>query len=117
MFTYNILGRNIFMYPGRFYIPNNYMPRMAGGSAILGSLTKGIRNFNWSKLLTGANKTLNVMNQAIPLVKQAKPMINNVRSIMKIAKAFGSETNIKKNDTNNSTALTKKETDYPTFFA
>lgn len=119
------------MNPNRFFIPgymgmtNNMMSaspmirmasntmanpvgRMAGigsttrGMGLFSRITNGIRSVNWSGLLNNANKTLNVVNQAIPLVRQAGPMVNNMRSMMKIAKAFGSETNgSRRNNGNN----------------
>lgn len=101
------------MNPGRFYMPGymgmgnssiispmmrmaNYAPR---GMGLFSRITSSIRSVNWSGLLNGANKTLNVVNQAIPLVRQAGPMVNNMRSMLRIAKAFGSET-VKTNSNN-----------------
>lgn len=95
------------MNPGRFYMPGymgmrnlpmsssmlgmaNSAPRSAG---LFSRITSGIRSINWGGLLNNANKTLNVVNQAIPLVRQAGPMFSNMRSMLRIAKAFGSETN------------------------
>lgn len=104
------------MNPERFYIPgymgmgNNMisarpMLKMASsaprGIGLFSRITNGIRSVNWGGLLNNANKTLNVMNQAIPLVRQAGPMVNNMRSMLKIAKVFGSETT-SGNRTNNS---------------
>jgi len=93
------------MNPGRYFAPNMGMmgirnvtpfavnsqvvPRSAGLFSRIGS---GIRSVNWGGLLNGANKTLNVVNQTIPLVKQAKPMFSNMRSMIRLAKAFGNET-------------------------
>lgn len=106
------------MNPNRFFMPsymrmannipmfNNVMSnpiRMTSnlgntmrGTGLFSKLTSGIRSVNWGGFLNGANKTLNVVNQAIPLVRQAGPMVNNMKSMMKIARVFGSETtNIK----------------------
>jgi len=104
------------MNPGRFYIPNymgmrnipNYMGMrnipiynsMLGlnthsvpkGIGLFNKITNSIRSVNWSGLLTNANKTLNVVNQAIPLVRQAGPMVSNVKNMLMVAKAFGNET-------------------------
>lgn len=94
------------MNPGRFYTPGymgmrtipmsnsmlgitNSAPR---GLGLFSRIANGIRSINWSGLLTNANKTLDVVNQAIPLVRQAGPMVNNMKSMLRIAKAFGSET-------------------------
>ena len=95
------------MNSGRFFIPNmNTIPFMRPGfNTVMNSsmimsrntnmierLVNGIKSFNWRGLLSGANKTLNVVNQTIPLIKQAKPMVGNVRSMIQLAKAFGKET-------------------------
>jgi len=93
------------MNPGRFYTPNYIGVRnipiynsMFGvtnsrGIGLFSKITNGIRAVNWNGLLSNANKTLNVVNQAIPLVRQAGPMVNNMKSMLRIAKAFGNETN------------------------
>ena len=91
------------MNPGRFFMPGmgfgaipsmgmnmapafrmgSSIPAMNGlgmvpkSSGIFGKIGSGLKAFNWSGLLTGANKTLNVVNQTIPLIRQAKPMVNN----------------------------------------
>jgi hypothetical protein len=91
------------MNPGRFYLPStganaipmirgSYMP-LSRNLGLFGRITNSIKTFNWGGLLNGANKTLNVVNQTIPLVRQAGPMLNNMKSMLKIARAFGSETN------------------------
>lgn len=99
------------MNPGRYFMPNmvgmgmratpamgNMManaPMMAAGGrgmGLFGRIGSALRSFNFSGLLSGANKTLNVVNQTIPLIRQAKPMVNNMKSMFKLAKAFGNET-------------------------
>lgn len=92
------------MNPGRYFMPNmggmglgypplmNMSVPMTRNLGIFGRLGNSIKSFNWSGLLSGANKTLNVVNQTIPLIRQTKPMINNMKSMFKLAKAFGSET-------------------------
>ena len=101
------------MNPGRFFMPgmgSNIGPMMTMGFptrnvGLFGRLTNSIKSFNWSGLLNGANKTLNVVNQTIPLVRQAGPMFNNMKSMMRIAKVFGNETTSRSlnSKTNNST--------------
>ena len=98
------------MNPGRFFMPGymgirsmpmstSMMSPMMGmantasrGTGLFSRITNGIRSVNWSGFLNNANKTLNFVNQAIPLVRQAGPMVNNMKSMLRIAKAFGSET-------------------------
>ena len=100
------------MNPGRMMMPNMaFAPIMRaqamapGGMGLFGRIGSGLRSFNWSGLLSGANKTLNVVNQTIPLIKQAKPMVGNVKSMLRLAKAFGSET-ISRNGSNNNSRRT-----------
>lgn len=91
------------MNPGRFFIPgmgNNITPMMGGNFllsrgrlGLFGRITNSFKTFNWGGLLNGANKTLNVVNQTIPLVRQAGPMFNNMKSMLRLAKVFGNETN------------------------
>ena len=99
------------MNPGRFYLPRmgasispmmgaNYLPTR-GSIGLFGRITNSLKSINWSGLLSGANKTLNVVNQTIPLVRQAGPMFNNMRSMLRVAKLFGSETNSRNNTNNN----------------
>lgn len=96
------------MNPGRYFMPNMAMNPMvirnaygmSRGPSFLGKIMHSIRSFNWSGLLNGANKTLNVMNQTIPLIREAKPMVSNVRNMVKLAKAFGHETNKQRSVTN-----------------
>lgn len=132
------------MNSGRMMMPNMaFAPIMRaqamapGGMGLFGRIGSGLRSFNWSGLLSGANKTLNVVNQTIPLIKQAKPMVGNVKSMLRLAKAFGSETisrngsnnnsrrtnNINKENKNITTNTVKKESNdnfsndsYPNFF-
>lgn len=89
------------MNPGRFFMPrigSNVRPIIGAGylparnASLFGKIGSTLRSFNWSGLLNGANKTLNVVNQTIPLVRQAGPMINNMKSMLRIAKVFGNET-------------------------
>lgn len=119
-----------FMYPGRFYIPNNFgfngnmvnnlmtsgpMTRMVStpprNIGLFRKITNGIRSVNWGGLLNNANKTLNVVNQTIPLVRQAGPMLNNMKSMVRIAKAFGNETNSKRNNSINNNYIINNRND------
>jgi hypothetical protein len=103
------------MNPGRFFIPGNIrigsipfsspaigpIATTARNAGLFSRISNGVRSFNWSGLLTNANKTLNVVNQAIPLVRQAGPMVSNMKNMLKIARVFGNETANKSNINNN----------------
>ena len=128
------------MNPERFFLPNfsnQFTPLIRTGylpnAGLFSRITSSIKRFNWSGLLNGANKTLNVVNQTIPLVRQAGPMVNNMKNMFKIAKAFGNETTRKKQENNilnnsgssninyveNEANIQKKEVvnnNYPNFF-
>ena len=80
---------------------NNYYPyfnynipyRTAMPSGIIRSipttsLGATARTFNFSSLLNGASRTLNVINQAIPVINQAKPVWNNMKTMFRVAKEF-----------------------------
>ena len=86
------------MNPGRYFIPN-YVPNyhIPIRQGLFTRLFGGIRSVNWGGLLNNANKTLNVVNQTIPLIRQAGPMFNNLKNMLRLAKAFGNETNKKNN--------------------
>ena len=127
------------MNPGRYFIPNmrfnpfiqmpiNPMIRNqmlnTRTPRLLNRIINGIKTYNWKNLLSGANKTINVVNQTIPLIRQTKPMVNNIKSMIQLAKAFGNETNnINSNSHNNKLNINNKtnnknniNNDYPTFF-
>lgn len=114
------------------------MPGMvapAANTATLGStVATGSSIFskiNWSSLLSNAQKTLGVVNQAIPLYYQVKPVFKNLKALGKIGKEFTriSESNNQNSNevkqesiidnatTNNSVVtnnITSEQNDYPT---
>lgn len=67
----------------------------AGGAGnALGGVAGATRTgVNWSGLLSGAQRTLGVINQAIPAINQIRPFWNNARSILSIVKAFNKSNN------------------------
>ena len=82
------------------------MPGMAipaSNAATLGSATKAgssiFSKINLSSLLSNAQKTLGVVNQAIPLYYQVKPVFKNLKALSKIGKEF---TKISENNNRNS---------------
>ncbi len=113
------------------------MPGMvspAANAATLGSAASSgasiFSKINWSSLLSNAQKTLGVVNQAIPLYYQVKPVFKNLRVLGKIGKEFtkisgDNNQNSEKvkqeatiNNPNNAETLTgnitDNENDYPT---
>jgi hypothetical protein len=90
------------------------MPGMAipaSNAATLGSATKAgssiFSKINLSSLLSNAQKTLGVVNQAIPLYYQVKPVFKNLKALGKIGKEF---TKISENNNQNSNENVQQET-------
>lgn len=113
------------------------MPGMAipaSNAATLGSATKAgssiFSKINLSSLLSNAQKTLGVVNQAIPLYYQVKPVFKNLKALGKIGKEFTkisennnqnsnenvqqrSVTNISSNNDATTSNITDSQNDYP----
>lgn len=95
-----------------------FTPFYGAASATKQGLFSALKTkFNWSAILNGTQKTLNIVNQAIPLVYQVKPMVNNVKTVFKIIGAIkDDDTTQKYNQTpsvntsynNSNTATTSK---------
>lgn len=105
----------------------------AAPSALASTASKGttlLSKLNWSTLLSNAQKTLNVVNQAIPLYYQVKPVFNNIKTLGRIGKEFTKSSNnlvnskvennvTTKNNTNQDVNITDDYENYvpePTFF-
>ena len=67
-------------------LSNMTAPSMLSGST--GKTASFLGKLNWSSLLSNAQKTLNVVNQAIPLYYQVKPVFNNIKTLGRIGKEF-----------------------------
>ncbi len=105
------------MYPNNFYYPYNtfyQMPYKMPNANIFSRITRSVNSINWSNLLNNTSKTLGVINQAIPIVKQTGPMIHNMRSMLKVAKAFKNETS--NNNIENNTQKKQDNNTSPKFF-
>lgn len=83
------------------------------------SLFKGLLSkVNFSNILSGTSKTLNVVNQAIPIVKQAGPIFKNAKTMFKVMNEFkksDSKEENEKNDLNETKKVEHKDIG-PTFF-
>lgn len=64
-------------------------------------ILSALKKINFSKILSGTQKTLNVVNQALPIVYQVKPIINNAKTVFKIIGA------VKNDKPNNNEAIEK----------
>lgn len=72
---------NFYPYYNFPYTSFSQVPKVGG----LKSLFGGIK---WSSILSGTQKTLNVINQAIPIIKQAGPVINNAKTMFRVMNEF-----------------------------
>lgn len=52
----------------------------------------GPKLFNFTNMLSGISKTLNIVNNVIPIYKETKPMVNNVRNALNVLKELGNNT-------------------------
>ena len=107
-----------------FYNPYMYNNAMNIGKTAFSKpgLFNGLfKKFSLSSFLSGANKTLNVVNQAIPIYYQIKPMVTNAKTMFKVMKEIKKPNN--KTNINNKTKEKEKEKESnyindgaPTFF-
>lgn len=88
-----------------FSYPYMNSESLSNGGLFSRLLGKGV---NWSSILSGTQKTLNIVNQTIPLVKQISPVMSNAKTMFKIMNEF------KKVDTpvDGSTSIQSNESDY-----
>lgn len=73
-------------------------------------LLAGLKKFNWTGLLNGTQKTLNIVNQAIPLIYQVRPIINNAKTVFKVIGAVRGDNTSKSYTQNTSNASTINKT-------
>lgn len=66
-----------------YYNPYFSMPISKGG--MFKNLFKGI---NFSSILNGTQKTLNIINQTIPVVKEVTPLFRNGKTLLKLMSEF-----------------------------
>lgn len=97
--------------PYFYNIPMYNTPRVGLLGRIFGT------NINFSSILNGSQKVLNVANQAIPLIEKAKPMARNAKTMFKLMSEFKKtdrNTNISNNTNTNNVSTSSNN---PTFFA
>ena len=79
---------------------NNYSYFPFQGMQPSMSLFSRLRGLNIGEILNGAQRTLNVVNQAIPIFYQIRPLWNNTKTIFKIANAINENDNKNSKKTN-----------------
>lgn len=93
-----------------YYIPYA-MP--ATKSLFSGLLGKGI---TFSSILSGTQKTLNIVNQAIPVVKQVSPMFKNAKTMLRVMNEFKRVDDPVSKKVVNNVVEAVTSNDAPTFF-
>ena len=82
----------------------NMYPYMTNGMTkpgIFSRLFGGLKGINFSSILSGTQKTLNIVNQTIPIVKQATPIVKNAKTMFKVMNEFKRVDTPKKNTIKN----------------
>lgn len=81
-----------------YYNPYFYsLPTASGATSLLSKI-------NFSSIVNGTSKTLNLVNQAIPLFKQMSPVVKNAKTMFKVMNEFKrAETISPTTETNNIT--------------
>lgn len=102
---------------------NYYNPYFLSAPALYrtNSLSALFGKLNFSSILNGTGKALNLINQALPLIKEATPMMKNAKTMFKVMSEFkkidtkqNKDEKIKQSKTENSQTLNYGG---PTFFA
>lgn len=63
-------------------------PYVASTATKTGLINRLFGGINMSSILSGTQKTLNIVNQTIPLVKQAQPIFKNAKTMFKVMNEF-----------------------------
>lgn len=71
-----------------FYNPYmSAMPYMTAPARV-GIFTRLFRNFSFSSLLSGTQRTLGFINQAIPAIRNVSPIVKNAKTMFKVMNEF-----------------------------
>ena len=63
-------------------------PSVASIGTRTGLFSRLFSGFNMSSILSGTQKTLNIVNQTIPLIKQAQPILRNAKTMFRVMNEF-----------------------------
>lgn len=83
-----------------YYNMYPYVTSQVAKPGIMSRLFGGLKGINFSSILSGAQKTLGIVNQTIPLVKQATPIVKNAKTMFKVMNEFKRVDTPVKNKTN-----------------
>lgn len=75
------------------------------------------RNFSFGSIISGVQKTLNLVNQTIPVIKQVSPVMKNAKTMFKVMNEFKKTDTPKKsvpknNVSSNASETTNNESNY-----
>lgn len=73
-----------------YYNPYMMMYPISANNTVTKGLFKGFmgKGINWSSILSGTGKTLNIINQTIPVIKEISPVIKNAKTMFKVMNEF-----------------------------
>lgn len=71
-----------------FYNPYMSFYPYASMPTKTGLFSNLFKNFNLSSIVSGTQKTLNIINQTIPIVKQVSPVVKNAKTMFKVMNEF-----------------------------
>ncbi len=84
--------------------------------SLLSRIFGGIKGINFSSILSGTQKTLNIVNQTIPLVKQVSPVMKNAKTMFKVMNEFKRINTPSSSKNNNIVQNKANNNDGPKFF-
>ena len=70
-----------------YFNPYFYNTPVSSPSNFFGFL-KNARGINFSTILNGTQRTLNIINQAIPVIKQMSPVVKNAKTMFRVMNEF-----------------------------
>lgn len=105
-----------------YYNPYYSIAPYLNGAPKVGLLSRifGGSGLSFSSILTGTQKTLNIINQTIPIVKQASPVIKNAKTMFRVMNEFKKVDNPIESTSDKVESVVEEQSNYnnsPTFFA
>ena len=70
-----------------YYFPP-YVNQVPTKTGLFSSIFKGMGGVNFSSILTGTQKVLNIANQAIPVIKEVSPVLKNAKTMFRVMNEF-----------------------------
>lgn len=70
------------------YYFSPYINQVPAKTGLFSNIFKGMSGVNFSNLLTGTQKVLNIANQAIPVIKEVSPILKNAKTMFRVMNEF-----------------------------